>query len=190
MFEGISLIGGSNFLTIVAEVGTGGLASPIVIPLDIAATIYWGKSFVHGRFIWNKSIQNTKDTIQEIQSSGGVRVQVLMVRSQCSREHWKNDKLASQGHVDAGVSGAPKVDAGKQGKHVPGHGNNVSTKSQWGGGKNGVVETQEAWVKGTPVKPDGSVRVHDFGKPIGPNGETRVKVHMDGKGNIHGYPVQ
>ncbi|MGR5878987.1 hypothetical protein ACT7DO_04330 [Bacillus pacificus] len=102
----------------------------------------------------------------------------------------KNDKLASQGHVDAGVSGAPKVDAGKQGKHVPGHGNNVSTKSQWGAGKNGVVETQEAWVKGTPVKPDGSVRVHDFGKPIGPNGETRVKVHMDGKGNIHGYPVQ
>ena len=38
MFEGISLIGESNFLTIVAEVGTGGLASPIVIPLDIAAT--------------------------------------------------------------------------------------------------------------------------------------------------------
>ena len=35
MFEAISLIGGSNFLTIVAEVGTGGLASPIVIPLDI-----------------------------------------------------------------------------------------------------------------------------------------------------------
>ena len=70
MFEGISLIGGSNFLTIVAEVGTGGLASPIVIPLDIAA--FTGASlFVHGRFIWNKSIQNTKDTIQEIQSSGG-----------------------------------------------------------------------------------------------------------------------
>ena len=40
MFEGISLIGGSNFLTIVAEVGTGGLASPIVIPLDIAQC--WG----------------------------------------------------------------------------------------------------------------------------------------------------
>ena len=39
-------------------------------------------------------------------------------------------------------------------------------------------------------KADGSVRVHDFGKPIGSNGETRVKVHMDGKGNIHGYPVQ
>ncbi|CAM3982958.1 Cytoplasmic protein [Bacillus luti] len=71
MFEGISLIGGSNFLTIVAEVGTGGLASPIVIPLDIAATATGASLFVHGGFIWNKSIQNTKDTIQKIQSSGG-----------------------------------------------------------------------------------------------------------------------
>ncbi|PFR33909.1 T7SS effector LXG polymorphic toxin [Bacillus cereus] len=191
MFEAISLIGGSNFLTIVAEVGTGGLASPIVIPLDIAATAAGASLFAHGGFVWDKSIQNAKDTLQRIQSSGGGKGtgdggQGASVAGNIG----KNDKLASQGHVDAGVSGAPKVDAGKQGKHVPGHGNNVSTKSQWGAGKNGVVETQEAWVKGTPVKPDGSVRVHDFGKPIGPNGETRVKVHMDGKGNIHGYPVQ
>ncbi|PEW10484.1 T7SS effector LXG polymorphic toxin [Bacillus cereus] len=191
MFEAISLIGGSKFLTIVAEVGTGGLASPIVIPLDIAATATGASLFVHGGFVWDKSIQNAKDTLQRIESSGGGKGtgdggQGASVAGNIG----KNDKLASQGHVDAGVSGAPKVDAGKQGKHVPGHGNNVSTKSQWGAGKNGVVETQEAWVKGTPVKPDGSVRVHDFGKPIGPNGETRVKVHMDGKGNIHGYPVQ
>ncbi|MFB6731327.1 T7SS effector LXG polymorphic toxin [Bacillus mobilis] len=191
MFEGISLIGGSNFLTIVAEVGTGGLAPPIVIPLDIAATAAGASLFAHGGFVWDKSIQNAKDTLQRIQSSGGGKGtgdggQGASVAGNIG----KNDKLASQGHVDAGVSGAPKVDAGKQGKHVPGHGNNASTKSQWGAGKNGVVETQEAWVKGTPVKPDGSVRVHDFGKPIGPNGETRVKVHMDGKGNIHGYPVQ
>lgn len=191
IFEGISLIGGSNFLTIVAEVGTGGLASPIVIPLDIAATAAGASLFAHGGFVWDKSIQNTKDTIQKIQSSGGGKgTGVDGQGASVAGNIGKNDKLASQGHVDAGVSGAPKVDAGKQGKHVPGHGNNVSTKSQWGAGKNGVVETQEAWVKGTPVKPDGSVRVHDFGKPIGPNGETRVKVHMDGKGNIHGYPVQ
>ncbi|MDA1902222.1 T7SS effector LXG polymorphic toxin [Bacillus cereus group sp. BcHK20] len=71
MFEGISLIGGSNFLTIVAEVGTGGLASPIVIPLDIAATAAGASLFAHGGFVWNKSIQNTKDTLQKIQSSGG-----------------------------------------------------------------------------------------------------------------------
>ncbi|EOP11363.1 MULTISPECIES: T7SS effector LXG polymorphic toxin [unclassified Bacillus (in: firmicutes)] len=71
MFEGISLIGGSNFLTFVAEVGTGGLASPIVIPLDIAATATGASLFVHGGFVWDKSIQNAKDTIQKIQSSGG-----------------------------------------------------------------------------------------------------------------------
>ncbi|TKI52908.1 hypothetical protein FC756_26650, partial [Lysinibacillus mangiferihumi] len=99
-------------------------------------------------------------------------------------------KLPSQGTVDAGINGAPKVDAGKQGKHVPGHGNNVSTKSQWSEGQNGVQLTQEAWMNGTPVRADGSVKTYDFGTPVGPNGETRVKVHIDKKGNIHGYPVQ
>lgn len=44
-------------------------------------------------------------------------------------------------------------------------------------------------MKGTPVKADGSVKTYDFGKSVGPNGETRVKVHIDSKGNIHGYPV-
>ncbi|WP_186321409.1 DNRLRE domain-containing protein [Bacillus sp. FJAT-22090] len=99
-------------------------------------------------------------------------------------------KLPGQGTVDAGVKGAPKVDAGKQGKHVPGHGNNVSTKSQWKKGQNGVQYTQEAWMKGTVVKPDGSVKIYDFGKPVGPNGATKVKVHLDKKGNIHGYPIK
>ena len=73
---------------------------------------------------------------------------------------------------------------------MPGHGNNVSTKSQWPEGQNGVQLTQEAWMNGTPVRADGSVKTYDFGKPVGPNGETRVKVHIDKKGNIHGYPVQ
>ncbi len=77
MFEAISLIGGSNFLTIVAEVGTGGLASPIVIPLDIAATAIGASLFVHGGFVWNKSIQNTKDTIQKSSLLVGVRVRVI-----------------------------------------------------------------------------------------------------------------
>ena len=99
-------------------------------------------------------------------------------------------KLPSQGKVNANINGAPKVDAGKQGKHVPGHGNNVPTKSQWPEGQNGVQLTQEAWMNGTPVRADGSVKIYDLGKPVGPNGETRVKVHIDKKGNIHGYPVQ
>ncbi|WP_198318515.1 phosphoserine aminotransferase [Aeribacillus pallidus] len=103
----------------------------------------------------------------------------------------KTVKLPSQGTVDAGVPGAPKVDAGKQGKHVLGHPNSMpGKKTQWPEGEDGVKLTQEAWVKGTVVKPDGSVKIYDFHKPIGVNGETRVKVHMDKKGNIHGYPVK
>nr|EEK67058.1 hypothetical protein bcere0006_27790 [Bacillus wiedmannii] len=109
MFEAISLIGGSNFLTIVAEVGTGGLASPIVIPLDIAATATEVSLFAHGGFVWNKSIQNAKDSIRKIQSPGGGRGDVGKGAS-VAGNIGKNDKLASQGHVDAG----------KQGKHVPG----------------------------------------------------------------------
>ncbi|WMT18164.1 pre-toxin TG domain-containing protein [Parageobacillus toebii] len=103
----------------------------------------------------------------------------------------KTVKLPSQGTVDAGVPGAPKVDAGKQGKHVLGHPNSIpGKKTQWPEGEDGVKLTQEAWVKGTVVKPDGSVKIYDFHKPIGVNGETRVKVHIDKKGNIHGYPVK
>lgn len=29
----------------------------------------------------------------------------------------------------------------------------------------------------------------DTGNTVGTNGETGVRVHIDGKGNIHGYPV-
>jgi hypothetical protein len=38
--------------------------------------------------------------------------------------------------------------------------------------QNSVKLTQEAWVKGILVKPDGSVRTFDFGRPVGQNGET------------------
>ncbi|MCY7855126.1 T7SS effector LXG polymorphic toxin [Bacillus sonorensis] len=103
----------------------------------------------------------------------------------------KNIKLPNQGVADAGVPGAPKVDAGKQGKHVLDHPNSMAgKKTQWPKGQNGIELTQEAWVKGSSVKPDGSVRIYDFKKPVGTNGETRVKVHIDRKGNIHGYPVK
>jgi RHS repeat-associated protein len=90
--------------------------------------------------------------------------------------------LPNQGLVDAGVEGSPKVDAGKQGKHVIDHNNEVEGKSKWQEGENGVKETQEAWVNGEVVRPDGSVRI---GKAS--DGRT-IKVHQDTKGNIHGYP--
>lgn len=96
--------------------------------------------------------------------------------------------IPSQGTVDGGIDGAPKVDAGKQGKHVNGHPNgNDPNKSKWKDGSSGIPETQEGWLKGEPL-PDGT-RVWDTGKKVGENGETGVRVHIDNKGNIHGYPV-
>ncbi|WP_142307535.1 hypothetical protein, partial [Bacillus pseudomycoides] len=69
IFEGISVIGGANFLTFVAEVGSGGLASPIVIPLDAVATAAGLGAVGHGGFVLNKSIQNAQDTLQKFESS-------------------------------------------------------------------------------------------------------------------------
>jgi len=45
---------------------------------------------------------------------------------------------------------------------VPGHGNNVSPKSQWPKGQNSVQLTQEAWMNGTPVRADGSVKTYEI----------------------------
>ncbi|MBC7765405.1 MAG: hypothetical protein H7Y41_02885 [Hyphomonadaceae bacterium] len=96
-------------------------------------------------------------------------------------------KLPNQGTIKGNVDGAPPVDAGKQGKHVSGHNNNNPSKSQWPQGQDGVDLTQGAWKNGKTL-PDGT-KVYDTGKSIGPNGETGVRVHIDGKGNLHGYPV-
>ena len=95
--------------------------------------------------------------------------------------------LPNQGTVQGNIEGAPPVDAGKQGKHVPGHPNDIAGKSQWKPGENGVDETQEAWQNGTEL-PDGT-RVWDTGKVVGQDGETGVRVSIDSDGNIHGYPV-
>ena len=102
------------------------------------------------------------------------------------KENKNTSGLPNQGKVSE-VYGAPAVDAGKQGKHVPGHPNDDTSKSQWNEGETGVMETQEAWENGKTL-PDGT-KVWDIGSPIGSNGETGVRVHIDGNGNIHGYPV-
>lgn len=103
-----------------------------------------------------------------------------------------DSKLPNQGKVtDEEHADSPHVDAGKQGKHVPGHNNSDSSKSQWPKGKNGVKETQEAWEKGKTIKPDGTVREYDFKRAVGPNKETKVRVHKStSDGLIHGYPVK
>jgi hypothetical protein len=99
-------------------------------------------------------------------------------------------RLPNQGRVSE-IYGAPSVDAGKQGKHVQGHNNSNLKKSQWRAGETGVRETQEAWMSGQldEAVRDGSVRIWDTGTIVGSNGETGVRVHIDSRGNIHGYPV-
>ena len=94
------------------------------------------------------------------------------------------ETLPRQGYVE-GDPDAPPVDAGKQGKHVPGHNNHDDSKSSWPEGQNGVSQTQEAWQNGVndPKVPSGNVRIG-----IASDG-TIVRVHRDGKGAIHGYPL-
>lgn len=105
----------------------------------------------------------------------------------------EGEELPNQGEVsDDDHLDSPPVDAGSQGKHVVGHNNEQDGKSKWPEGENGVKETQEAWDNGTTVKntTGEEVRTYDFGRVVGPNGETRVKVHMKkSTGLIHGYPV-
>ncbi|WP_242274692.1 T7SS effector LXG polymorphic toxin [Bacillus cereus group sp. BfR-BA-01310] len=69
ILEGLTVIGGSNFLTLVATVGTGGLASPIAITFDAAATTAGVGLVGHGLFAGRNAIQNGKDTLQKFQSS-------------------------------------------------------------------------------------------------------------------------
>ncbi|MFC1894383.1 polymorphic toxin type 50 domain-containing protein [Candidatus Dependentiae bacterium] len=89
--------------------------------------------------------------------------------------------MPNQGIVDSGqVPGAPPVDAGKQGKHIPGHNNFNPKKSLWPTNENGVKLTQEGWLKG---KPTGNPTVKTYTK-----GNLKIKVHIDEKGYIHGYP--
>ena len=105
----------------------------------------------------------------------------------------EGEELPNQGKVsDDDYLDGPAVDAGKQGKHVQGHNNELEGRSKWHEGENGVKETQEAWEKGTTVKDtdDEEVRTYDFGRKVGANGQTRVKVHLRKADNtIHGYPV-
>ncbi len=184
IFEGISLIGGSNFLTIVAEVGTGGLASPIVIPLDIAATATGASLFAHGGFVWNKSIQNAKDTIQKIQSSGGGKGASNRIPS------YGKDSVPKGPYRE--VNGYPiKVKAGAQEKHIPDTPNykqelaNGKNKSIFYGDNKIVQELLDKFAGKGELLKNGRERV-DFGEPIGKYYDRNTgEYHETTKGLIH-----
>ena len=104
IFEGFSVIGGSNFLTMVAEVGTGGLASPIVLPLNAAATAAGIGAVAHGGVVWHKSIQNAQDTLQKFQSSPSSGGRVNKVK--------ENGKLDKEGTATKGRDNTSKKTSG------------------------------------------------------------------------------
>ncbi|WP_240522778.1 hypothetical protein, partial [Bacillus pseudomycoides] len=104
IFEGISVIGGANFLTFVAEVGSGGLASPIVIPLDAVATAAGVGAVAHGGLVWNKSIQNAKDTLQKFESSPSSGERVNKVK--------ENGKLNKEENATKGLDNTSKKTSG------------------------------------------------------------------------------
>ncbi|MBL1226868.1 hypothetical protein, partial [Enterococcus sp. BWR-S5] len=112
------------------------------------------------------------------------------------REVEPDDMIPQQGLVTSDSNKTNNVDAGKQGKHQEGHKNNQQevdkgeSKSTWIDGTNGVAETQEAWEKGRWARGrTGTVKEYDAGRVVGSDGETtKIKVHIDKKGNLHGYP--
>ncbi|MBC6975950.1 hypothetical protein H9I32_27295 [Bacillus sp. Xin] len=66
---GIALVTGSNVGTVLLEGATFGLASPIVIPADVALTAAGAGVATHGGFVWYNTIQNSIDTLRKFQSS-------------------------------------------------------------------------------------------------------------------------
>ena len=169
--------------------GLGAAAGPIAVAAAGGAYIYYVTATPAGRehansLTWGSEYYMDPEMHRE-------HLQERMENAEGkSKDAGANDaekKLPHQGQVKGDVEDAPSVDAGKQGKHVPGHANNNPDSSQWKEGETGVNETQEAWQHGETL-PD-NTKVWDTGKVVGQNGETGVRVHIDNKGNIHGYPV-
>ncbi len=102
----------------------------------------------------------------------------------------------ASGKVKKGTK--PEISVQKQAGHIPGTPQNANRRKQgkptsaFFGEKSGAQLTQVAFEKGKPVPGRPNVREHDFGVSIGtgPNGgmQTRVRVHQDSKGRIHGHP--
>ncbi len=95
----------------------------------------------------------------------------------------EDDETLSDPEEASEIPDAPPVDAGKQGKHVAGHINAEFHGSTWAEGENGVKKTQEAWKNSQSKSERPNVR-------IGYSSDgTKVEIHVDDSGRIHGFPV-
>ncbi len=102
------------------------------------------------------------------------------------------------GPPDAGATGL-RISAQRQAGHLAGtpqYANRVKQgvpMSVWEPGANVDGLTRHAWQHGSPVPGRQNVRDFDFGFRVGsgPSGgwQSRVRVHMDHQGRIHGHPV-
>jgi RHS repeat-associated protein len=96
------------------------------------------------------------------------------------------------------TKGAAPIAKQKQAGHIKGTPQNANRQkankptSTFFGEKSGERLTQGAFQKGTPVPGRPGVKDHDFGVSVGtgPKGgmQTKVRVHQDKKGRIHGHP--
>lgn len=163
---GFTTIVGANFLTGVVGIGTAGTTTPIIITLDVAATAKGAALISHGIYVWGNTIQNSKDSLQKFQSSGGgVKDTVNRIPS------YGKDSVPKGPYRE--VDGYPiKVKAGAQEKHIPGTPNykqelaNGKNKSIFYGDNKKAQELLDKFAgKGTTVTKN-KERV-DFGEPIG-----------------------
>jgi hypothetical protein len=99
-----------------------------------------------------------------------------------------------------GPTTKPPISAQKQAGHVSGtpqYNNRIKagkpTSTFDGDMASAEKLVQEAWAKGTPVPGRAGVKDYDFGTRIGtsPTGQpqTKVRVHQDAQGKIHGHPA-
>ncbi|ASO18333.1 hypothetical protein FHR81_002736 [Actinoalloteichus hoggarensis] len=87
----------------------------------------------------------------------------------------------------------------KQARHVLGTREYAQRKDEKTGGASAFFDEEAArvlvrrtWQEGFPVAGKNHVREYDFGYPIGVSSrgslQTRVRVHLDNKGRLHGHP--
>ncbi len=111
---------------------------------------------------------------------------------------WRFSKTAYQDCKVVTKGTIPAISAQKQAGHIFGTPQNINRLKQgkptssFFGGRSGEHLTQQAFEKGKSVPGRPNVREYDFGisTETGPNGgmQTRVRVHQDSKGRIHGHP--
>jgi RHS repeat-associated protein len=102
------------------------------------------------------------------------------------------------GVAEADAPSATQINRQKQDGHIAGtaqHTNRLKTgkpTSTWLPGVDPDALTWEAWQNGTPVAGQSTVRLYDFGTPIGEGGyggtQTQVRVTSGKNGTIHGSP--